>query len=126
MNIRYALPTLLLTLVFVTPAHAATPTLQVTDVVRSSFTVAGKKAPICKGYFTYTRPYTGESTTLLWRSKKATYMTGLYTDEKRPATGSQNIIFGHPGLQRFDLTFVGDGGKTTCTVLITVKERPVS
>lgn len=105
------------------PLYAATPSIQITPV--SSVTGNGK-APTCKTYFTYKKPRAGESTTLLWRSHRADYMTGLYTAEQRPSRGSQNIVFGHPGQQTFQLTFTGPGGSTTCTAKIMVRERETS
>lgn len=128
MKIRYVLPLLLTVFTLVTPAQAATPSISVSDVSYSntiSISSPAKK-PTCKAYFTYKRPYVGEATELLWRSKKATYMTGLFTAEQRPAEGSQRIIFGHAGKQHFELTFVGSGGVTTCALDINVKERPAA
>lgn len=103
--------------------HAATPSIQVSDVSRTVVMGQGGKAPTCKTTFTYKKPRAGEMTTLLWRSQKAEYMTGLYTKERRPARGSQNIVFGHSGEQTFTLSFTGSGGTTTCTARIMVREK---
>ncbi len=106
------------------PVSAATvaPHIGVSAV---SFEKAAKP-PTCKVLLTYKRPRAGDSTTLLWRSQKAEYMTGLYTTDKREAQGSQNIIFGHPGVQNFELSFVGPGGTTTCKLQVNVREKLVA
>ncbi len=120
MKYSFAIPVIAFAFLFAAvPVQAAASSLQVSGVERE---YAGKP-PTCKSYFTYKKPRAGESTTLLWRSQKAEYMTGLYTDEKRPARGRQNIVFGHPGEQVFKLTFTGPGGTTTCTQKIMVRER---
>lgn len=122
MNTRLFSTLFLLALVFgALPASAATvqSNIEVTTVTFEK----GAKAPTCKVVFTYKKPRVGESTTLLWRSHGADYMTGLYTTEMQETRGSQNIIFGHAGVQNFELTFTGPGGTTTCSQRIYVKER---
>jgi hypothetical protein len=99
-------------------AHAATPSIQVSEVVFEK----GAKPPTCKASFTYKKPRAGETTTLFWRSRGADYMTGLYNWDKREVRGRQNIRFSHPGEQNFYLMFVGSGGVTTCHMRIFVKE----
>lgn len=107
-----------------TPAFAATAPsdIQVSNVISQKV----GKAPTCKLLLSYKRPRVGEPTEILWRSKKADYMTGLYTAEKREPRGSLNVVFGHPGLQYFAAAFVGPGGTTVCTMRVDVRERLVT
>lgn len=118
MKYSFVIPVLVFVFLFAaTPVEAAS--FQVSAVEREYV----GRPPTCKSYFTYKKPRVGESTTLLWRSQKAEYMTGLYTNEKQPSRGRQNIVFGHPGEQVFKLTFTGPGGTTTCTQKIMVRGR---
>ena len=100
------------------PAHAAAST-QASEAIFE----AGENPPTCKASFTYKKPRAGETTTLLWQSRGADYMTGLFNWDKREARGKQNIRFSHPGEQKFFLAFIGSGGVSTCFVRIFVKEK---
>jgi outer membrane lipoprotein-sorting protein len=116
----FALITTLIALAVFVPAQAqaAQPVLTVTTIS------SGKgKPPTCDVFATRKKLRAGESSTLIWHSKRADYMTALYTTEEREANGRMKIRFSHPGKQEFRLLFVGEGGATTCDYTVNVGKK---
>jgi hypothetical protein len=122
---RFVLPFFAALIAVSTAAPAAfaaetSPSYRVTEVGVSK---RGEKPPTCRVFSTRKTVRAGEKATIVWKSKRADSMTGLYTNEKRDPNGRLKVLFGHAGVQNFSMLFEGPGGKTTCDLTVVVKEK---
>ncbi|MDQ1299579.1 MAG: hypothetical protein QG636_247 [Patescibacteria group bacterium] len=80
--------------------------------------------PTCKVYSTKKWITAGKSTKIAWESKGADYLANFMSDTaQRPTKGSERVAIASVGKHEFPLTFVGPGGKTTCTAKVFVHPK---
>ncbi len=103
------------------PAHAASSTPMTLRI--SNITIV-KVPPSCDVRSTKKRMVSGGVTEIVWKSKNATSMTGLTTDERMwPTKGRERFAIAFVGKHEFPMTFEGPGGKTTCIAKVFVKAK---
>lgn len=120
MKNRYLALLVLPVLFFVAlPAHAESP---FTISVKSITMV--KIPPTCEVRATKKRMTSGGSMEIVWKSDRATSMTGLVKgDTVWPTKGRQRVSIAVLGKHEFPMTFEGPGGKTTCVAKVFVHPK---
>lgn len=83
-----------------------------------------KIPPTCEVRSTKKRMTSGGTTEIVWKSDRATRMTGLVKGDKEwPTKGRQRVSIAVVGKHEFPMTFEGPGGKTTCVAKVFVKAK---
>jgi len=102
------------------PAHAVSND----TALRVSGITMMKMPPTCEVRSTKKRMTSGSVTEIVWKSDRATKMTGLTRDERIwPTKGRERVAIAFAGKHEFPLTFEGPGGKTTCIAKVFVKAK---
>jgi len=83
----------------------------------------GERAPTCEVRATKKRITSGQTTTLVWKSKHAHTMYGITKDGEWEADGRQKIAIGFTGTKEFPMVFVGKGGIATCVAKVFVHPK---
>lgn len=116
----YRISSFLLGLAFLAGGFAAPVQAADAQVYRVSIK-AGEPAPTCKARASKMRIYAGDATTLVWESRHADRMYGIVKDGEWHRHGRQRVALSKPGMNTFQMIFVGEGGFTTCEAKVFVK-----